>query len=57
MTVNQLSNTETKQELARALRNQYLRQWKKNNPEKVKQYRQNYWDRKAEEILTSAKNG
>lgn len=47
---------ETKQQLAKDLRNSYLSQWRKNNPEKVKRYRQNYWDRRAEEMLISSKN-
>ena len=51
-----LASTETKQQLARALRNQYLNQWRKKNPSKVKEYRQNFWERRAGEILTSANN-
>lgn len=47
---------ETKQQLAKALRNQYLNQWRKKNPVKVQEYRKNYWDKKAEEILASTKN-
>lgn len=27
--------------------NAYNREWRKNNPEKTKQYRANYWSKKA----------
>ena len=35
------------QEAARKARNAYLRDWRAKNPEKVKQYNANYWERKA----------
>ena len=38
---------------------EYLRQWRKKNPEKVRQYNVNYWERKAnttESIETRIKN-
>lgn len=34
-------------EKAKELRNEYARQWKRNHPEKVKQYFINYWEKKA----------
>lgn len=30
------------------LQREYLRAWRKRNPEKVKQYNREYWQRKAE---------
>lgn len=35
------------EELARKKRNEYHRNWRKNNPDKVKQYNQNYWLKRA----------
>lgn len=35
-------------ERAAALRRQYIREWRKRNPEKVRQYNQDYWIRRAE---------
>lgn len=32
---------------ARKLVNEYYRNWKKRNPDKAKQYRIDYWERKA----------
>lgn len=34
----------------RAAQAAYARQWRKKNPDKVKQYNQNYWDKKAREM-------
>lgn len=39
------------QELARELKRQYQREWKRNNPEKVKDITRRYWERKAEKLL------
>ena len=36
------------QDAARIARNAYLRDWRANNRDKVRQYNQNYWARKAE---------
>lgn len=33
---------------AREAQNAYTREWRKKNPDKVRQYNQNYWARKAE---------
>ncbi len=32
---------------ARKARNEYLREWRKANAEKVKKHQQQYWERKA----------
>lgn len=37
-----------KQDAARIARNAYLRDWRANNRDKVRQYNQDYWARKAE---------
>lgn len=34
-------------EKARALKREYQRQWREKNPEKVVQYQEAYWERKA----------
>ncbi len=34
-------------EKAKAMRAEYLKRWKKNNPEKQKQYRERYWEKMA----------
>ncbi len=34
-------------ESAKKLRNAYQNNWRRNNPEKVKKYAANYWERKA----------
>lgn len=36
------------QDAGRMARNAYLRDWRANNRDKVRQYNQNYWARKAE---------
>lgn len=33
---------------AKELQRQYLKKWRKQNPEKVKKYNRDYWIRKAE---------
>ncbi len=38
-----LSNQKT----AAEIRRDYLREWRRKNPEKVKKYNQEYWNRKA----------
>lgn len=40
---------------ANAARNAYYRAWRKRNPEKMKQYQENYWKKKAEEIQEEEK--
>jgi len=39
---------ETLSDKAKELRNAYQRQWKRKNPDKVKQHFINYWERKAD---------
>ena len=34
-------------ELARELQREYLRLWRKRNPEKIKEYNERYWRRRA----------
>ena len=41
------SNTKQK---AQELKREYMRQWKSKNRDKVKQYQERYWERKAEQI-------
>ena len=38
------------------LRRQYLREWRRRNPDKVRGYNQKYWIKKAEEAMRNAKN-
>ncbi len=35
---------------ARAARNAYKKEWNRRNPDKVRKYQTNYWNRKAEEL-------
>ncbi len=44
-------NTRQIEKTALEMRNEYYRQWRAANPEKVKQANQNYWRRKAEKAL------
>lgn len=32
---------------------EYFRQWRKNNPDKIKKYNENYWRKRAENRLES----
>lgn len=54
MIVDQEHLSKTKEQVARDLRNLYLQQWRKNNPEKAKEHRNNYWKRKAEEVINGS---
>ena len=36
-----------KKEAARQAKNEYQREWRSKNREKVRQYNQNYWEKKA----------
>jgi DNA-binding NarL/FixJ family response regulator len=40
---------ETLSEKARKLKNEYQNNWKRKNPDKVKKYFANYWEKKAKE--------
>ena len=43
---NKLTDAELK-ELAKIKRNEYLKNWRSKNKDKVKQYQANYWIKKA----------
>lgn len=44
-----MSEKELSQE-AKEARRAYLRKWRRENPEKVKEQKRRYWERKAQEI-------
>lgn len=44
--MNNLTDKEI-QELAREKQREYQREWRKRNPEKIKEYNQRYWIRRA----------
>ena len=52
--MNNLTDKEL-QEKARELRNEYQRNWRKENQEKIKEYNQRYWEKKAKEELKGDK--
>ena len=35
---------------ATAARREYMKQWRKKNPERIRQYTETYWEKKAEEM-------
>lgn len=39
--------------LAREARNQYLRDWRRNNPERVKAINQRYWEKRGKALRQS----
>lgn len=41
----------------RELKNSYAKEWRKKNPDKMKEYRENYWIKKAELELAREKDG
>ena len=43
------------EELAREKQREYLREWRKRNPDKVKEYNKRYWRKKALEMLKESK--
>lgn len=43
------------QEKAAEMRKEYLRKWRKNNPDKIKAAQQRYWQRKAQQMLETDK--
>ena len=49
-----MAETQLSEEALQARRD-YVNNWRKNNPEKVKQYRRNYWERKAAEMKSEDK--
>lgn len=42
-------------EKAREARNAYMRQWRKNNPERVSEINSRYWERKAAKLMNESK--
>ncbi len=44
-------------ELARELQRDYLRLWRKKNPDKIKEYNQRYWRKKALEMVKENMGG
>lgn len=38
-------------ELAKAAKNKYMREWRRKNPEKVRENQKKYWLRKAQKML------
>ena len=38
----------------REARRQYQRNWRKNNPDKVKAIQQRHWEKKARELMTES---
>ena len=44
-------------ELAKKIRREYQREWRKKNPDKVKEYNQRYWRRRALRELKEDKGG
>lgn len=42
---------------AKEARNEYARKWRQQNPDKVKQYRESYWQRKAAEAKQEKERG
>ena len=43
------------EELAKEKQREYQREWRKKNPDKVKEYNQRYWRKKALEMLKENK--
>lgn len=43
-------------ENARLARNAYLRMWRKEHPDKLKEYREGYWMRRAARMLAENSN-
>ena len=44
-------------EIARLARNQYMREWRKKNPEKEKAIKARYWENRARKEEEARKNG
>ena len=47
------NNTNVLDEMTKELRNEYMRKWRKANPDKVKAAQQRYWAKKAQEKKTN----
>lgn len=46
-----MKQEQEQKELAKQLRREYLRQWQKDNPEKVREANERYWLKKANELM------
>lgn len=46
---------ELSKELQKKIRNEYFRNWRKKNPEKVQKINQRFWKKKYEELQTLGK--
>lgn len=44
-------------EEAKEARREYMREWRKNNPTKQREYQATYWERKAKEMEKENENG
>ena len=42
-------------EAAREARREYMKEWQRNNPEKVAEYHRRYWQKKGAELLARRK--
>uniref|UniRef100_A0A6M3K379 Uncharacterized protein n=1 Tax=viral metagenome TaxID=1070528 RepID=A0A6M3K379_9ZZZZ len=42
--------------IIRQLKNEYYKNWRKKNPDKVKKAQERYWNKKALEVLSSKEN-
>lgn len=42
---------------AAAARKAYIREWAKKHPEKIKQYQERYWTKKAKEMAAEQEGG
>lgn len=49
--------TEEAKQKRREYNRAYYRKWRKNNPEKVKQYAVTYWEKQAQKRQKKANNG
>jgi len=43
-------NKQKTEDLAKEIRRKYMREWRKKNPEKVREYNRKHWERKAEQL-------
>lgn len=47
--MSDMNHVPVSEKLASEIRRDYLRDWRKRNPDKVKQYNRKYWQNKAEQ--------
>ena len=41
---------------ARQARNEYMREWRRKNKDKIKKHQENYWEKKAKESQQEEEN-